>query len=585
MGEFYLDLIEDWSWIARRVETIEVQDSRHRLRRVSLDIDTRELSTRIRKHRLQGLSEVPLPVAVFQKGLLLDFDLRDADGRALSTFTSGEQSLVARLAIVAKVRAAGIPLTRAQLAAVSALGYEISHEFVDVDEITDWYIHDRKIIPRCVLGGDTAAQDAWRLLESNEELFDFVEQFFLASYLPTMWYPVNGGPEILKYRRLEGEQDTLLEHIRKSAGRHEAHSSVPQDSWMLSLRVSDVRSAVREHIRILAPDGTFLSSGLMQYWHPTRAINKYSYWNRRSPQRDIYYHPGSSGQQPRVRYLHAVVAPDPERVMAPILLWTWAITLLLGAGALAQLSPLVFLNHVQEHLDPAMALLLIVPSLSLAYVVRMDDEPIRRALLSPSRSWAVFCILPLVVAAGALLLDYGGDQYLLGLIWLACAAATALSLRRNSAVNRSLKRLLRSKQRDSESTTQLTWSHQPIDFAAASKGLRIRRIGNGALTVVRLFAGWTVRSALAFLGVGVALLVVASLWAHFSGDVFHFFGIFSLAPGASIEQYLREGMRIATRTTPDEVGRVVAASGRGLLAVAACAAIAMAPYRVHPSKR
>ncbi|GAA1955043.1 hypothetical protein [Agromyces allii] len=584
---FYLDLIEDWTWVARRVETIEIQDSRHRVRRVSLDIDTRELASRIQKHKLSDLQEVPLPVAVFQKGLLLDFDLRDGDGHALSSFTSREQSLLARLAIAAKVRAPNSKVSKisnAQLHAVADLGYEISNEFVDVDDITDWYIHDNKILPRCVLTGGADAKAAWNIIESDETLFDFVEQYFLASYIPTLWYPVTDGPEILKYRRLEGEQDTLLEHIGDVAGRRETYSAVPQDSWVLSLRVSDVRSAVREHIRVLAPGGTFLSSGLMQYWHPTKPIPEYSYWNRRSPQRDIYYHPGSPGQQPRIRYVHAVLTPDPERVMAPILLWTWAITLLLALGALAQLSPLAFLTHIQEHLDPAMSLLLIVPSLSLAYVVRMDDEPIRRALLAPSRSWAVFCIVPLVLAAGALLFDYHQDQYLLGLIWLLCAALTGLSLRRNSSVAWTLGRLLRGKELESESTVRMTWSHQPIDLNAAQRGLTLRRVGNGALTTTRLIVLWAARAVITFVAVGLALLFLAYVWVQLSEEAFRFFGLVYIAPGASFEQFAQEATRIGTRTTSDDVGRLVTASGRGLLTVALGAVIATAPIRIHPAR-
>ena len=75
-------LVKDAGWVRRRVDTVRFVDSATLARSVTLDLDLAQ----VREAAVAAgfpTHAVPVPLAVLRKGLLLDFDLRDASGEAL----------------------------------------------------------------------------------------------------------------------------------------------------------------------------------------------------------------------------------------------------------------------------------------------------------------------------------------------------------------------------------------------------------------------------------------------------------------------------------------------------------------------
>ena len=110
IARFYLNLHEDWRWVMRRVETIEVVDCDDRERRVSVDFRIAEVLERARAEGLGGFAEVPVPLGMFPKTLLLDFDIRDVRGATVSLFTNEQDARLAQKALIAAAAAQGLLL-------------------------------------------------------------------------------------------------------------------------------------------------------------------------------------------------------------------------------------------------------------------------------------------------------------------------------------------------------------------------------------------------------------------------------------------------------------------------------------------
>jgi hypothetical protein len=75
------------SWLHRRVETVQILDLRVVRRRISLDVELRDLPDGLRKTPL-------LPLGLFDKGKLQNLSCADAEGRALPVATRAQGRLV-----------------------------------------------------------------------------------------------------------------------------------------------------------------------------------------------------------------------------------------------------------------------------------------------------------------------------------------------------------------------------------------------------------------------------------------------------------------------------------------------------------
>lgn len=95
-----LGLIVDFSWIHRRVESVEVVDDTTLRRRTSIDFS---LPTTV-----NGVEVAPhlpfVPLTLLQKEILRNFDLRNAEGRAVPVLTTSQNRRYAGAALVATAR-------------------------------------------------------------------------------------------------------------------------------------------------------------------------------------------------------------------------------------------------------------------------------------------------------------------------------------------------------------------------------------------------------------------------------------------------------------------------------------------------
>lgn len=95
-----LGLIVDYSWIHRRVESIEVVDDKTLRRRTSIDFS---LPTSV--NGVEVAVHLPfVPLTLLQKEVLRNFDLRDAEGRAVPVLTTDQNRRYAGAALVATAR-------------------------------------------------------------------------------------------------------------------------------------------------------------------------------------------------------------------------------------------------------------------------------------------------------------------------------------------------------------------------------------------------------------------------------------------------------------------------------------------------
>lgn len=98
IGIFWRNLIEDRSWIRRRVETISIINSHHIERKGSIDVSPKHLrkvaisTDLIRSNECNKRIDVPVPLIGQKKKVPFDFDLRDGGGNSIATCSSRETS-------------------------------------------------------------------------------------------------------------------------------------------------------------------------------------------------------------------------------------------------------------------------------------------------------------------------------------------------------------------------------------------------------------------------------------------------------------------------------------------------------------
>lgn len=367
-GRIWRDLLEDRSWILRRVETVEFIDASTLRRRVTLDYSPRDLADRS--------SDLPedrraLPLCLLAKGLVLDLDIRDSTGASLPAATRELDSDVAFNILTSALEDCGTrvsDLPDSLQRKIRSACFDFPHSADDPEapasEYQSWALDT------------TNAEDfeTWRALVADNEVFRHYLKMFTFSYLlltPTSETD-RSGHAIVKYA-----YEDVIEIQSVSPRLVDRLGLAPTLMLVSSPHLGNDR---RNHLRVDAPAGMLIvDAELMQLVkgeeaeapqnlpapaHPDRL--------RVSPRRAHWYTVGT-GQTGLI----AELSLRPYRsgfLRAAHLTALFAFALVslcyLRADSLALVA--------EQNADAAIAILLLTPTLLSAVLVRPGEH----ALLS-----------------------------------------------------------------------------------------------------------------------------------------------------------------------------------------------------------
>lgn len=121
LGKYLLSLFTENSWALRRVERIKQIDLSRFEVRTSVDLDLRKIRQQADLAGIASEDGLIVPLALFEKALHLDFDVRIADGEQLQLLTSEENSVYSREMLLALLRNEGCSERFAQSVAEAIL--------------------------------------------------------------------------------------------------------------------------------------------------------------------------------------------------------------------------------------------------------------------------------------------------------------------------------------------------------------------------------------------------------------------------------------------------------------------------------
>jgi hypothetical protein len=261
LGQATLAFIKDITWLDRRVETVRFVDSNTLERHVTLDINCDRVREIVTKAGWEPDKEIPLPLTLLSKGLLLDVDVRSADGAALPISTSDIDARAAQAALLACLANSGEDVTaysraiwQTILSAVKSFPSEadrftLQNPSQAADAVEAWELAQD-------LSGDPGDREVWAaLLDHNEEFWSLLVNLTLGFMLMTP-VKVSTGTKIIKYRYIERQEPSELRWWERLGFRNYTP---------LLVQASAVGTARREHLRLEAPDGMCLDSAYL--WH------------------------------------------------------------------------------------------------------------------------------------------------------------------------------------------------------------------------------------------------------------------------------------------------------------------------------
>lgn len=398
VAEFWLDLLEDPSWIVRRVETVTLVELEAYERSVSIDVDAAEVRKRLNAHQLDADRAVRLPLAIIPKGLLLDFDLHDSSGEPLPVLSRADDSKIAVAVMLAAIaRSTHRPMSDIPTELIQFLGDQ-AFTFPDEDD------PDRK----ASLG---VALVRWREWLDHETVTRWMRAL-TEGFLIVTEMQLGSGRQIVKYSRLETDSDDDIELLRSPQSdrwyKPRRWPFYPQrPSHPVVVRAAGALRAESEHVRVVAPTGTFFASPAMLTAVPdTHEHLSIDYSSRIGGGRAVF-NIRSDAKNPRhlpVVYFVGALLPDMHGFRVPVRIFMTLAALALLGGGLAEWR-WGFLGRLSDALDPAVTILLLLPTLFLAYIVREGEHAARRRLLTILRGIALSSLLPLLAGALVLLID------------------------------------------------------------------------------------------------------------------------------------------------------------------------------------
>lgn len=421
-GRYFLSLLTKPEWIYRRVETVELVNREVIDRRTSLDINVAELAARAEHAGFDSPSRVYLPLTLLRKVVLADLDVKDDCGTALSVVTSDHDSHAAHAVLLETAKSIGHDPANFCPEIIQTL-YEIARNRPSVADQyaieSSWYRSDPSIAAwglrqqgLTVTSGD---QELWEQLFMNEIFVKRIAELTI-KYMPIVAIETNKPQRIIKFRTSEPMVSTLgPSGVRARLG------LVP---GLYNIDAPSIGRAQREHVRIVAPGGTFLTSAtlvtppspqrLLQQPTPPVVGNKYI--RRITPERAVVY---SWISPPGTYQVHFGLRPSIREFRVPALTALILSFLILALGAVGESIGKVLSDISKDRSEPAIALLLVIPTLAVAYIAREGEHAIRAHLLQYMRTLVGVAGFFTLAAAFALILRL--NSWIIAGVWATAA--------------------------------------------------------------------------------------------------------------------------------------------------------------------
>ena len=390
LGKYLTHLLENWGWVIRRVEHVQLIDARVTKRHVTVDVDTNAIgmasngvgadASMIDPGVLMDPSVVPVPVAILTKDLLMDFDIRDAQGQALAIPSREEDSFAA-----ASVMAYGLKrfLSPAALAEVGPRLFEIAHSFpLSKKDVDEWRLLDPS--PRW---SDSTAREWNEKVLSNDKPTLLVKDFAYRFLLLTQMHP-GEGTELLKFS-YQGRVDWDPGPLAKLG-------VVPSKAHIVVPGVIQTRSY---HLRFTAPEGLVITGA--QLAHRPAKKRPPADWraHRKQNLTEVYLYASRLFPLPSFVAEFSLRAPTNGFVRTATA--STLLTALTLVFVLVHYSEFDLLSVHQG--DAVVTLLLVVPLVLGAYVVRPREHTMVNTLLRRTRFLvAGAALLPYIVAIALL---------------------------------------------------------------------------------------------------------------------------------------------------------------------------------------
>lgn len=443
LGTYMHRLHKNPSWISRRVETVHIVDSRRTERHLTLDVDVDAVArianaagipTMYGQVAAPGTTPAPaaavqglyIPLTTLKKSLLIDLDVRDENGAAIAVATSDQDSRAAQACMLASLK-------------TNLRGSMPRHLQCKLYDIAKAMPTDRD---EAILNSTQppSAVDAWQLKESiynsdDKDLWqqclsdpDFKEYVarYTTQFSLLVWIPLQGPTYLVKFR--------VLEVSELSAGEANIATQIGTEEWLYAISAPNVGKAGREHLRMIAPEGTFIVDAILarSTFHnaagpqtdsaPTLSRDRFQY--RITTTRVTLY---TSHDAPVQADHYALV------LLRPLLrgfVWPSAVSalvafLLLTLGSAGQAWRGVLDFAGTNRSDATVAILLLASTGLSAYIARENEHDIRaRMLLIPRIAVALTGAATLIAAIATTVMNFSGHTQ--AIVWAIGAVYCAL---------------------------------------------------------------------------------------------------------------------------------------------------------------
>lgn len=429
VARYLISLITDRSWIDRRIETVKLLDEGRYERRVTLDISQTELRRRANEIGIAQSNILPVPFAFLEKTLLLDIDLCDGDQQRLPVLTSDQDSFAAQLLLMALFED---EMGRAAERDEAEMLYKLCRGFY----------HDTQ---------DSASKldilmDGLPPERSN--LIRYAHYF--RQHYPVMTYvPVNSdGTYLLKYRLVES---TYTRHKRTVA------EALCVDAT--NYAVETVLDVPRQHLRVLAPPGTFFVTAHL--YRDGSTGSPVGYLSRVTPDRAIAYVGEVDAVSGSGHIFGLSLRPRAAGAFTATLIFSLISVLVLTSGLVGEFLGRLLTERNTSGLeaDPTVALILAVPSIGVAYILRGDEHALSGYIVSWLRTLLLSSAALTFVAALSIALN--GWPWTVRVAWLVALFANLVSIIVNFAAWISSRRALRDTEAASGETLSLSVESLP----------------------------------------------------------------------------------------------------------------------------
>jgi len=236
LGKYYKSLLEDASWINRRVQTGSFLDVERWEYRISLDINMDKLRERAREFLLSSDKPLPIPLGFRKAELMSDFDIIDAHGSSLQLTESNLNRKLFRSAINAYIDLNFLPGLKKN-SFLKSLDSDESKPPAPEDNFT----HDDK------------------------NIYHVFDEFYLKSYRANSVLSTeidlssNECSASIKYRYVSVVKD-IAEDLPRGMRLAQALCFEPSAIEMDPLSIARAQS---EHIRYVAPEGTTIAEEVL----------------------------------------------------------------------------------------------------------------------------------------------------------------------------------------------------------------------------------------------------------------------------------------------------------------------------------